>query len=93
VREVGQKKLTGTILCDKLPGVVIAINEDTGAQTISLAPSYNVPGRGGRVALAWDDDTLDKAGTFQAEIEVVFADGRPMTWYDVLQFQVREQFA
>jgi hypothetical protein len=93
LREVGKKTIKATLLCDKLAGVVIAIDEDTGAQTISLAPPYNIPGRGGRVAISWDEDTLNKAGTFQCEIEVVFSDGKPMTWYDVLQFQVREQFA
>jgi hypothetical protein len=93
IREVGQKVIKATLLCDKLPGVVIRIDDETGAQTISVAPPYDIPGRGGRVAIAWDEDTLDKAGVFQAEIEVVFEDGKPMTWYDVLQFNVREQFA
>jgi hypothetical protein len=93
IREVGQKTIKATLLCDKMAGVVISIDDETGAQTISLAPPYDTPGRGGRVAIAWDVDTLDKPGVFQAEIEVVFEDGKPMTWYDVLQFNVREQFA
>ena len=93
IREVGQKTIKDTLVCDKLPGVVIAVDEDTGAQTISVLPPYDIPGRGGRVALIWNEDTLDTPGTFQAEISVVFSDTRPMTWYDVLQFNVREEFA
>jgi hypothetical protein len=76
-----------------MPGVVIAIDEDTGAQTISTLPPYDKDGAGGRCSLAFDADTLDTPGTFQAEIEVNFADGRNMTWFDLIQFQVREQFA
>ncbi len=93
IREVGQKIIKDTIVCDKLPGVVIRIDDETGAQTISTVPPYDTPGRGGRVAIIWNEDTLDKAGTFQAEISVVFPDARVMTWFDLLQFQVREQFA
>jgi hypothetical protein len=80
-------------VCDKLPGVVIRINEETGAQTISVLPPYDTPGKGGRVSIVWDEDTLDTPGTFQAEISVVFPGQKPMTWYDVLQFIVREEFA
>lgn len=93
LREVGQKVVKASIMCDKLDGVVISIDEETGAQTISYAPPYDVPGRGGRCAIVWESDSLDKAGTFQTEIEVIFADGRNMTWFDLLQFQVREEFA
>lgn len=93
LREVGKKELKATLVCDKLTGVVISIDEETGAQTISVAPPYNVAGRGGRVAIIWDVDTLDTPGTFQCEISVVFSDGRTLTWYDVLQFLVRSEFA
>ncbi len=93
VRAVGSKEVKQTLLCDKMTGVVIAIDEDTGAQTISAIPPYDTPGRGGRCSVAFDVDTLDTPGTFQAEIEVIFADGRPMTWFDLIQFQVREEFA
>jgi len=93
LREVGSKAVKATLLCDKLTGVVVAIDEDTGAQTISTLPPYDVAGAGGRCAIIWDVDTLDTPGTFQCEIEVVFEDGRPMTWYDLLQFTVREEFA
>lgn len=93
LKQVGAKVVKASLLCDKLPGVVIAVDDDTGAQTISVAPPYDTPGRGGRVAIIWDEDTLDTVGTFQCEISVVFADGKPMTWYDVLQFSVREEFA
>jgi hypothetical protein len=93
IREVGQKTIKQSLLCDKMTGVVIAIDEDTGAQTISTLPPYDVPGKGGRCSIAFDVDTLDTPGTFQAEIEVQFTDGRNMTWFDLLQFQVREQFA
>lgn len=93
IREVGKKEIKATLLCDKLPGVVIAVDDETGAQTISMAPPYDTPGRGGRVSILWEEDTLDTPGTFQAEISIVFAGDRAMTWYDVLQFQVREEFA
>jgi hypothetical protein len=93
LRAVGSKMVKSSILCDKLPGVVIRIDEDTGAQTISVAPPYDVAGRGGRCAIIWGLDDLDTAGTFQGEIEVIFEDAKAMTWYDLLQFQVREQFA
>jgi hypothetical protein len=93
IREVGAKTILADLICDKLPGVVIRVDEETGAQTISVLPPYDTPGRGGRVAIIWDEDTLEKAGTYQAEISVVFPGGQAMTWYDVLQFLVREQFA
>jgi hypothetical protein len=93
LRAVGSKVVKASLLCDKLPGVVIMIDEDTGAQTISVQPPYDTLGRGGRVSIVWDVDTLDTPGTYQCEIEVQFSDGKPMTWYDVLQFHVREQFA
>jgi len=93
VREVGQTALKATLVCTKLTGVVIAVDEETGAQTISEAPPYGVAGRGGRVAIVWETDTLDSAGTFQVEISVVFFDQRVLTWYDLLQFTVREEFA
>ena len=96
LREVGKKVIKATCLHrvrQRWKASWISIDDDTGAQTISVAPPYDIPGRGGRVAIAWDEDTLDTPGTFQAEIEVVFEDGKPMTWYDVLQFQIREQFA
>lgn len=93
VREVGSKTIKADLVCDKLPGVVIYIDEDTGAQTISTVPPYDTPGRGGRCAIVWEPDTLDKAGTYQVEISVKFSDDRSMTWYDVLQLLVREEFA
>jgi hypothetical protein len=93
IREVGSKVVKDTLVCDKLPGVVIRIDEETGAQTISIVPPYDTPGRGGRVAIIWNEDTLDTPGTYQAEISVQFSDDRVMTWYDLLQFNVREQFA
>ena len=76
-----------------MPGVVIRVDDETGAQTISVVPPYDIPGRGGRVSVIWNPDTLDTPGTYQGEVSVVFPDGRPMTWYDLLQFTVREQFA
>lgn len=93
IREVGQTALVATLVCDKMAGVVIRVDDETGAQTISTDPPYDIPGRGGRVAIIWDEDTLADAGTYQAEISVVFTDGKPMTWYDLLQFLVRKQFA
>jgi hypothetical protein len=93
IREVGARVVKETLVCDKLVGVVIRVDEETGAQTISVLPPYNIPGRGGRVAIFWNPDTLDTPGTFQAEISVVYSGNQSMTWYDVLQFTVREQFA
>ena len=93
VKLVGDKTIKADLVCDKLPGVVIAVDEDTGAQTISMVPPYDTPGRGGRCAIVWEQDTLDVAGTYQVEISVQFVDGRTMTWYDLLQFLVREEFA
>lgn len=93
IREVGQTALVDILVCDKMAGVVIRVDEETGAQTISTDPPYDIPGRGGRVAIIWDEHTLDYAGTYQAEISVVFPDDKSMTWYDLLQFLVRKQFA
>src|SRR6187431_2125697 len=80
LREVGSKVIKESLICEKLIGVVIAIDEETGAQTISVLPPDNAPGAGGRVAIVWNPDTLDKAGTFQAEISVIYEGGQAMTW-------------
>lgn len=46
----------------------------------------------GEAVFAFDADTLDTAGTFEAEIEYQSATGGIQSIYDLIKLQVREQF-
>lgn len=46
----------------------------------------------GQAIFVFDTDTLDTAGTFEAEIEYESATGGIQSVYDLIKLQVREQF-
>ena len=46
----------------------------------------------GEVVFIFDEDTLDTAGIFEAEIEYTASNGSIQTVYDLIRLQVREQF-
>ena len=46
----------------------------------------------GEVVFIFDNDTLDTAGVFEAEIEYTGSNGSIQTVYDLIKLQVREQF-
>lgn len=81
--------LKETLILAKLTGRVTAIDPATGAQRISYAAPYDVPGKGGRCALQWSNTSLDTTGDFTGEIEVTFADGGRQTVLQREQFNVR----
>lgn len=81
--------LKDTLLLAKLPGRVTSIDEDTGAQTVTLNPPWDTPGRGGRCAIQWGPTTLDTVGKFTGEVQVTFGAGGKQTVYQREQFDVR----
>lgn len=86
-REVGADAVKATMPCFAIAGYV---DPETG--DVDYRPPYDVPGRGGRLAMDWSADALDTAGEFEGEVEVTFPDGRIQTAFAILKFQVREQF-
>lgn len=46
----------------------------------------------GEVLFVFDQDTLDTAGVFEAEVEYTNSSGSIQTVYDLIKLQVREQF-
>ncbi|WP_025139008.1 hypothetical protein [Achromobacter sp. DH1f] len=86
-REVGADTVKATMPCFAIAGLV---DPDTG--DVDFRPPYDVPGRGGRLAMDWSVDALDSAGEFEGEVELTFPDGRIQTAFAILKFQVREQF-
>ncbi|MEB6663835.1 hypothetical protein MXL91_20435 [Achromobacter ruhlandii] len=86
-REVGADTVKATMSCFAITGYV---DPETG--DVDYRPPYDVPGRGGRLAMDWSADALDTAGEFEGEVEVTFPDGRIQTAFAILKFQVREQF-
>lgn len=93
LRAVDGTTLKDTLILAKLPGTVTRINEETGAQTVKLGAPYTADGSGGRCAIQWGPTSLDTAGEYEGEIEITFASGGILTWYELLQFTVREQVA
>lgn len=91
-RKVGETVLKETLTLVKVAGIVTAIDEDTGRMTISTAPPYDVPGSGGLCAVQFSDTTLNEAGQFQGEVEITFADGGRLTWYEIIGFSIRDDF-
>jgi hypothetical protein len=49
-------------------------------------------GTAGKVATDFPTGTLDKAGTFEGELEITFASGGIQTVYDLLKLKVRGDF-
>lgn len=86
-REVGADTVKVVMPCFAIGGFQ---DPDTG--DVTADPPYDVPGRGGRLAMNWLADALDTAGEFEGEVEVTFADATIQTVYQTLKFSVREQF-
>lgn len=89
LKQAGATEVKETLLLAKLPGRVTSIDEDTGAQKITFAAPYDVPGKGGRCAIQWSGTSLDTTGEFTGEVEVTFSDGGRQTVYKREQFSVR----
>jgi hypothetical protein len=85
-REVGADTVKAIMPCYPIGGY-----QDPETGEINADPPYDVAGVGGRCVMFWSADALDTAGEFEGEVEVTFADGI-QTAYQILKFQVREQF-
>jgi hypothetical protein len=87
IRAVGEETVLLTLTAQLLPGKV----EPNGS--INTDPPYEALGSGGRMQFNWQAGDLDiDAGAYEGEIEITFADGSIQTVYDVLKFNVREDF-
>ncbi len=86
-RESGATTLKAT-----LTGSLIAGFTDENGQAVYTPPPYDEDGGGGGVIFSWDADDLNAAGSYEGEVEVTFPNHRIQTVYDVVRFQVREQF-
>ena len=86
-REVGSDAIK-----ESIPTRPIAGYMDPETEEVTTKAPYDIPGRGGRVVMDWTPDALDTAGEFEAEAETTFPDGTIQTAYNILRFQVREQF-
>jgi len=86
-RAVGTTTILATSIAIKLAGIVL----DDG--TINSTAPYNVPGKGGRAQFPWAVGDLNQpAGNYEGEIVVDYSDGTIQTVYDVLKFQIRQEF-
>lgn len=86
-RETGSTTIKSTIT-----GSLVAGYTDENNNTVFTPPPYDEDGGGGGVVFSWDSDDLDTAGSYEGEVEVTFPNNRIQTVYDVVRFQVREQF-
>ena len=86
-RETGSTTLKAT-----LTGVLIAGFTDASGNTVYAPAPYDEDGGGGGVLFAWGANDLDTSGSYEGEVEVTFPNSRIQTVYDVVRFQVREQF-
>lgn len=86
-RETGSTTIRST-----LTGSLTAGFTDENGNTVYNPAPYDEDGGGGGVVFSWDADDLDVAGSFEGEVEVTFPNNRIQTVYDVVRFQIREQF-
>lgn len=86
-RESGSTTIKSTIT-----GSLVAGFTDENGNTAYSPDPYDEDGGGGGVVFFWDADDLDVAGNFEGEVEVTFPNNRIQTVYDVVRFQIREQF-
>ena len=86
-RETGSTTIKSTIT-----GSLIAGYTDENNNTVYTPAPYDEDGGGGGVVFSWDSDDLDTAGSYEGEVEVTFPNNRIQTVYDVVRFQIREQF-
>lgn len=56
-------------------------------------PMYRIePYTSGQLFLQWPTGALDTAGIFTAEVEITYSNGKILTLYKELRFQVREDY-
>jgi len=66
---------------------------ELGSTTVKATLSCLVTdGPNGKVATNFPTGTLDKAGTFEGELEITFASGGIQTVYDLIKLKVRGDF-
>lgn len=85
IREMGAAVVKETLPAYLITGKVL---EDG---SIDYTAPYDVAGAGGRLAVNWTATSLDTAGEFEGEIEVVFADTTIQTPFEKLRLRIREQ--
>jgi len=84
MREKGSDELKATVQCTMLSGVVQADG------TVSYSPPYDVAGRGGRIQIEWTLLSVDTAGVFEGEFELVFGDGSTQTTFKTTTINIRD---
>lgn len=57
-----------------------------------ITAGNSTPGAAGVVQASWPAGSLDTVGTFEAEVEITFADGTIHTVVDRVEFLVRDDF-
>jgi hypothetical protein len=66
---------------------------ELGSSTVKNTITCTITdGTNGKVATNFPVGTLDKAGTFEGEIEITFANGNVQTVYDLVKLKVRADF-
>lgn len=66
---------------------------ELGSTTVKSTLSCTITdGTNGKVATNFPSGTLDKAGTFEGELEMTFANGGIQTVYDLIKLKVRGDF-
>ena len=85
MRKVGESTIK-EMSCIKLSGL---LQDD---DTVDYTPPYDAAGRGGRIQVVWNSDSLDTPGKYEAEIELTFQDGTKQTVYQKIPLTIREQF-
>ena len=60
--------------------------------TLVASPGSQIGGAGGVVTFDFGPDDLDTEGSYEAEYEVTFANGRNQTVYEVDRLTIREDF-
>lgn len=66
---------------------------ELGSTTVKSTLTCSITdGTNGKVATNFPVGTLDTAGTFEAELEITFANGGRQTVYDLIKLKVRSDF-
>jgi hypothetical protein len=66
---------------------------ELGSTTVKSTLSCTITdGTNGKVATNFPSGTLDKAGTFEGELEMTFSNGGIQTVYDLIKLKVRGDF-
>lgn len=72
--------------------VKLRIRELGSTEVKSTLTCTITDGENGKVATNFPTGTLDKAGTFEGELEMTFASGGIQTVYDLIKLKVRGDF-